>query len=199
MEADTAAVGAVPAGRLSPAMGAGPARVLVAYASADGSTEGVAERIAARLSEHGHHVVVAPVDRRQAVEGFDAVVVGSAVHARQWLDEATDFVHAHRAALTQRPFWTFSVGMPDSLPGFLRRLARTEEDGIVAQLGELRPQGHRIFSGVVSPGQFPFSSRVFLRLAGVRYGDYRDWDAIEGWADEIAGALENVVTLGPGD
>lgn len=180
-------------------MGAGSMRVLVVYASADGSTEGVAERIAARLSERGHHVVVAPAGPGHPVESFDAVVVGSAVHARQWLDEATDFIHAHRGLLAARPFWTFSVGMPDSLPSFLRSLARTEEESIIAQLGDLRPRGHRIFSGVVSPGQFPFPSRVFLRLVGVRYGDYRDWDAIDAWAGEIAAGLETIVTLDPGE
>ena len=162
---------------------------LVAYASADGSTKGIAERIATRLTVRGHHVVVSPVDRCHDVDSFDAVVVGSAVHGRQWLEEASDFVNAHRGELSERPLWAFSVGMPDALPRVLRGMARTEEAAIAAHLESLHPRGHHLFSGVVDPKQFPFSSRVFLRLMGAQYGDFRDWQEIDRWAGEISHAL----------
>jgi menaquinone-dependent protoporphyrinogen oxidase len=79
--------------------------------------------------------------------------------------------------------------MPDALPRFARKLSRSEETAIVAALGDLEPVDHRLFSGVVKPSQFPRVSRIFLRLVGGHYGDFRDWPAIEGWADEIAGHL----------
>ena len=166
-------------------------RVLVIYASADGSTAGIAERIAVRLRHRGHHASLHPVGEAGSVEGADAVVLGSAVHARRWLDEATAFVDTHHLELRDRPLWTFSVGMPDALPRWARRLARREEEAVMVQLGDLRPVSHRLFSGVVAPGQFPPASRLFLRLTGARYGDFRDWASIEGWADEIAGRLDD--------
>jgi menaquinone-dependent protoporphyrinogen oxidase len=164
-------------------------RILLAYASADGSTAEIADRIAGSLGGYGYEAIAVPVGEVGELSGFDAVVVGSAVHARQWLDDATTFVNTHRAALRSQPLYTFSVGMPDALPRFVRRLARTEESAIVLGLGDPQPAGHRLFSGVVKPSQFPLASRIFLRLAGGHYGDFRDWAAIDAWAAEIAGQL----------
>lgn len=97
----------------------------------------------------------------------------------------------YASALRRQPLYTFSVGMPDALPRFVRRIARTEESAIVLGLGDLQPDDDRLFSGVVKPSQFPLASRVFLRLAGGHYGDFRDWAAIEAWAAEIAGHLRH--------
>lgn len=165
-------------------------RVLIAYATADGSTREIADRIAVRLRERDYPTDVSPADGVREIAAYDAVLIGSAVHSRQWLEAAIAFLHAHRGALAERPLWVFSVGMPDSLPRFLRKLARTEETGILSHLDGLEPEGHRLFSGVVRPGQFPFASRVFLRMVGGRYGNFRDWAAIDQWAATIAARLD---------
>lgn len=165
-------------------------RILVAYASADGSTEEVAERIADQLCRLGADAVARPVPSIDGLDGFDAVFLGSAVHGRHWLDPAIEFVNTHHQALARLPLYTFSVGMPDSWPRFFRWLVRTEEEAILDQLGGLRPREHCLFSGVVSPTQFPLTTRIFLRLMGARYGDFRDWAAIDAFAGEISGNLE---------
>lgn len=170
-------------------------RILVVYASADGSTAGIAHRIAHRLRERGHDASDQPVGSAESLHGVDAVVLGSAVHDRRWLDEATNFINTNRQAVRNRLFWTFSVGMPDALPKAVRKIARSEENAIINQLGDLRPRGHRLFSGVVKPSQFPLASRIFLHLVGGRYGDFRDWPAIDGWALEIADQLDGAATM----
>ena len=170
-------------------------RILVVYASADGSTAEIARRIAQRLRERGYDVSDQPVGSVGSLHGVNAVVLGSAVHGRQWLGEATSFVNTNRQAVHVRPFWTFSVGMPDALPKAVRKIARTEENAIISQLGDLRPRGHRLFSGVVKPSQFPLASRIFLRLVGGRYGDFRDWPAIDGWALEIADQFDGAAAM----
>ena len=48
------------------------------------------------------------------------------------------------------------------------------------------PREHRAFAGVVSRENTPLVSRVLLPLCGGRYGDLRDWPAINGWSIEIA-------------
>jgi len=161
-------------------------RAMVIYASADGSTAEIARRIADRLREGGDEAVALPVSSVDKVEGIDAFVLGSAIHGRQWLAEAETFVARNRHALQKGLLWTFSVGMTDALPRVFRNVARSEETGIMARLGDLRPNGHQLFSGVVKPGQFPLASRIFLRLVGGRYGDFRDWSAIDRWAVEIS-------------
>lgn len=170
-------------------------RILVVYASADGSTAEIASRVAQRLRERGHDAADQPVGSIGSLQGVDAVVLGSAIHGRQWLDDAINFVTTNRQAVHDRPFWTFSVGMADALPKAFRKVARTEENVIINQLADLRPRSNRLFSGVVKPSQFPLASRIFLRLAGGRYGDFRDWPAIDGWAQEIADQLDGTAAM----
>ena len=73
--------------------------VLVGYASAHGSTRGVAERIAARLHEKGFATVMRAMDPVDEVSSYDAFVLGSAIHNQAWLPAASDFVHRNVAVL----------------------------------------------------------------------------------------------------
>ncbi|MFE2756977.1 flavodoxin domain-containing protein [Actinosynnema sp. NPDC059335] len=165
-------------------------RVLVAYATAEGSTAGVAERIGAVLRNAGHQVAVRPVEGIDAIRDYDAVVLGSAVHDQQWLPAATAFLARERLALAGRPLWAFSVGMPDAFRGRPRQWVLTEADDLLDDLLlHVEPKDHRLFSGVTRPAQFAWWRRPVFRLAGGRYGDFRDWAAIDGWARSIVHAL----------
>jgi menaquinone-dependent protoporphyrinogen oxidase len=55
-------------------------RVLVAYATAAGSTAGIAERIAEILRTTGCEAACRPAGPDVDPAGFDALVLGSAVH-----------------------------------------------------------------------------------------------------------------------
>jgi len=169
-------------------------RVLVTYMSPHGATRGIAERIAARLRERELRVDCVPMEQFPAITAYDAVVMGSALYDRTWTPEAAGFVNLHAADLAARPVWLFSVGMADALPRPARRLAAKEGPMSVAPfLDTAHPRDTRLFSGRVGKRQFSRMSRVLLRLIGARYGDFRDWRAIDAWSAEIAGEL-----LGPG-
>jgi menaquinone-dependent protoporphyrinogen oxidase len=167
-------------------------RILVAFASRNGSTAEIARRVADRLRGAGRDIEVAEMGDGPDVSGYDAVVLGSAVHNQAWLPEASDFVSRHVSELSALPLWLFSVGMPDGLPKPLRAKARElQEKRILGLLGAdvLQPRGHRVFSGVYREGQLKGAARVAFRLVGGRFGDFRDWAAIESWADGIAEEL----------
>jgi menaquinone-dependent protoporphyrinogen oxidase len=55
-------------------------RVLIVYASRYGSTQGIAERIAATLRRQGVETTVTPVHDAGDPAGYDAVVIGSAAY-----------------------------------------------------------------------------------------------------------------------
>ncbi|WP_026405341.1 flavodoxin domain-containing protein [Actinomadura rifamycini] len=166
--------------------------VLIAYASVHGSTASIARRIGEVLAEHGERTDVRPMDELgdrglDEVGGHDAFVLGSAVHEMTWLPAATEFLSRHRDVLARRPVWLFSVGMPAALREPWRRLAPKEEKDVTEPLLRLlSPEGHRLFSGVIRPEHLPHSGRLMFRALGFRYGDYRDWDDVRRWADEIA-------------
>ena len=165
--------------------------VLVAYASVHGSTRGVAERIASRIAAHGMEVDCLPVDQVDSLDAYDSFVIGSAIHNQAWLPEARRFATDNAAVLWARPVWLFSVGMPGALGRPLRRWARVEGpkvlDPITRTIGS---RGEHLFSGVVAPGQLSAFGRAVFRLMGGHWGDFRNWPAIDDWADGIASALE---------
>jgi menaquinone-dependent protoporphyrinogen oxidase len=164
-------------------------RVLVGYATAAGSTTGIAERIATTLRHTGAEVVCRPVGPDLDPSGFDAFVLGSAVHNMAWLPPAVDFLRRLPTA-DDRPTWFFSVGGTDSEGPVARRMAALEirrvEQGFPAAL---RGRNHRLFRGIVEMKGTPLWGRVFWRLIGGRPGDHRNWPAIESWAGQIAAEM----------
>lgn len=166
-------------------------RVLVAYATAAGSTGDIAERIAGTLRDGGAVVDCSPVSPHLDPAGFDAVVVGSAVHNMAWLPPAVEFLG--RAARSGAPLWCFSVcGLQQPTGGgrMIRALAAGErrrvEQGFPAGT---TPRDHRLFTGVVDMKGTPLWGRAFYRLTGGGSGDHRDWPAIDAWARGIGTEL----------
>jgi len=164
--------------------------ILVGYASEHGSTRGIAQRVAARLTAHGNRADVLPLDHVTDVRRYDAAVLGSAVHGQAWLPPATEFLRRNAEALAARPVWLFSVGMPAALRGPWRLLSRREEPRIRKGFPVgVRPRDHHLFSGVFERDHVPFVGRLIFRLMGCRFGDYRDWAEIAAWAEGIASHL----------
>ncbi|MET0763922.1 MAG: flavodoxin domain-containing protein [Blastococcus sp.] len=163
-------------------------RVLVGYATAGGSTESIAERIAGVLRDAGLTVICRPVGPDLDPGTFDAVVLGSAVHNMAWLQPAVDFLSRFPAGPAPS-LWGFSVGglAHPERTRFSRWLAGSELHKIEQRFpGGRRPRDHRMFAGIVDLRQVPLWGRLFFRAAGGRSGDQRDWPAVEAWATEIA-------------
>ncbi|HEX6256019.1 MAG TPA: flavodoxin domain-containing protein [Euzebyales bacterium] len=159
-------------------------RVLVASASKHGATAQIAERIGQKLRDHGCDVTVADAGRVDTVDGYDAVVMGSAVYAGHWLDDAKSL--ADRVA-SQRPrpaVWLFSSGPVGDPP-------KPEEDPVdVAAIAEATsPNDHQVFAGKIDKAKLGFAERAIMIAVRAPEGDFRDWAAIDSWAGEIADAL----------
>ncbi len=159
--------------------------VLVTAASRHGATREIAVAIADRLGEHGLQVAVADPAEVTGFGPYDAVVVGSAVYAGHWLDAAKKLVERHAPELTARPVWLFSSGPVGDPPK--PDEAAVEVDDLVAATGA---QGHEVFAGKIERSTLGFAERAIVRALKVPVGDFRDWDAIDTWADHIALELE---------
>ena len=66
-------------------------KLLVTYATNFGSTQEVAETIAAVLREDGYIVDVLPVTAVSSLIDYNAVILGSAVNYGKWLPDAVAF------------------------------------------------------------------------------------------------------------
>jgi menaquinone-dependent protoporphyrinogen oxidase len=166
-------------------------KVLVAYASRHGSTTGIAQRIADGLASAGAQVDLRPVGDAGDPAAYDAVVLGSPVYDGRWPPEASAYVQANTAALADRPLWLFSVGAFGDTHRLIGSMVTREPRDIGPLRDSLRPRAYRVFAGAVEREQWPWYGRLLYRAFGGRFGDSRDWGAIEafagGIADELAG------------
>ena len=172
--------------------------VLVAYASRHGSTQGIAERIAARLCADGIDAEARPAAGVDDAARYDAIVVGGAAYMFHWLKDATRFVKRNRALLAARPTWLFSSGPvgPDTVDKEGRDVLEVTVPREFAELREaIHPRGEKVFFGAIDPAARPIgiAERLMSIMPAGRdaipKGDFRDWPAIDAWADEIAREL----------
>jgi menaquinone-dependent protoporphyrinogen oxidase len=56
----------------------------------------------------------------------------------------------------------------------------------------LGPIEHRNFAGLITPANWPVTGRIFFQAVGGRYGDHRNWAAIDAWAraEHIVSSLQ---------
>jgi menaquinone-dependent protoporphyrinogen oxidase len=109
------------------------------------------------------------------------VVVGAPVYEQSWPPEATRFVRERGEALAARPLWLFSVGSFGDTKPVIGPLTHKEPKGIATILDDLRPREYRVLQCVIRKHQWPFWSRVFFHA----FGDHRDWQTIDTWANHI--------------
>lgn len=163
-------------------------RALVIHASEFGSTAAIAERIAGRLRANDLEAVVAAAAADPDVAEFDAVVIGSAVHAGRWLPDGTAFVRKHARALVGRPVWLFSSGPLGD------RAAASSSQPTPREVKDfqrdLAPRDHVVFGGSFDRETADFSDLGLIERTVVRRflpeGDWRDWETVDAWADRIA-------------
>ena len=86
------------------------ASVLLAYATRYGSTQEVAEAVAATLRERGLEVDFQPMRDVRTLDQYCAVVLGAPLYMFHWHKDALNFLARHRAALTTRPVAIFALG-----------------------------------------------------------------------------------------
>ncbi|MDE8649599.1 MULTISPECIES: flavodoxin domain-containing protein [Rhodococcus] len=173
-------------------------KVLIEYASANGSTRGIARKIADRCSVPGFDVSLSAVEEDPGHEWFDAVIVGSAIHGMDWLPAAREAVFRRSSAAKTQPVWAFSVatwGATSTLlaPRLARRIRTTaSEPKTVTKLRESADlRDHRRFAGMLTRGDWPLLGRVVFKIMGGRYSDARDWSDIDEWADGIVEQLRS--------
>lgn len=160
-------------------------KILVAFASRHGATEGIAAALGRTLSERGHGVEVRAVDTVSGVTDYRAVVLGSALYTGSWLKPAVDFAERHAGRLVPMPVWLFSSGPLGPVSGADYEQAK--------QLGDLTdlllPEDHVVFPGALDMERLGFAERMVMRAVRARPGDYRDWEAVARWGHRIADAL----------
>jgi len=171
-------------------------RILVVYASKHGATQGIAERIAAKLAEAGLQSEARRAKVAGDLAGWDAFVIGSAVYLGRWQKDASHFVQRNRAILASKPVWLFSSGPLGKQAAGMAGLDGAdgaelrEVAGFTALIG---PRDHQVFSGALDPARLGPAEHLIRKMpageALLPEGDFRNWAEIDSWAARIAGEL----------
>jgi menaquinone-dependent protoporphyrinogen oxidase len=162
--------------------------ILVAYATQYGSTQEVAEAIAATLREGGLEVDTQPLREVRTLQGYSAVVLGAPLMMNRWHKDATRFLKRHREALTERPVALFALGpVHDPHDEEEWQNSRAQLDKDLAKFPWLTPAAVEMFGGKFDPAKLRFPLN---RLAGKEPAtDIRDWTAIRAWAADLKSIL----------
>ena len=89
-------------------------KVLVAYATTEGQTRKIAERVANQIHELGHVTQLADIERGHHsinVDDFHAIIIAASVHQHDYQDAIEIFVEASRSALNAKPTMFLSVSL----------------------------------------------------------------------------------------
>jgi menaquinone-dependent protoporphyrinogen oxidase len=160
-------------------------KVLVAFESRHNATRDIAEVIADELATAGLEVDLRAAADVSGFGGYEAVVLGSAVYAGDWLPAAKHLVQFQGSALRKVPVWLFSSG-PIGTDG-----GKTLDDPPeVAELVKAtQAREHKVFAGRLDKGSLGVAEQFVSRVAQAPEGDYRDLGEVIEWAGTIASSL----------
>lgn len=170
-------------------------KVLVGYATVHGSTADIAQAIGEELTAQGLQVTVENVTRVQRLNGYDAFVLGTPIHASNWLLEMKEFVKKNIKQMLGKPvyFWVACIRVIERFG-----LEHVMEFYMAPEiLDKLDVRDKTAFAGKLDLQNTDWNERWTLaaRYDGESWpinfdGDFRDWEAIRAWAHKVARELQ---------
>lgn len=167
--------------------------ILIAYDTKHGSTAEVVEKIAEVLCRDGFQVDYMMARNVDNVSAYDAVVVGSPVYNFFWLPGATLFLRKHENVLAEKQIFYFitCTYLKDENDTRERREHAVElyVQPIIDRFG-IEPESSGILSGEFEYAELYPYELISMLLAGFEEGDFRNWDKITGWAEEVGTLID---------
>jgi menaquinone-dependent protoporphyrinogen oxidase len=158
-------------------------KVLVTYATRAGSTAEIAEKIGETLASQGAVVEVLPVKNVTDAKGYSAVVIGSGVRFSQWLPEAVKFLDQNQETLKGIPTAFFAVYLMNMGDDETSRMNRSAYLDPARKL--VKPKSEAFFPGVGDMSKVSIFERMIGKAVKSPEGDFRDWQAIQAWAESL--------------
>lgn len=161
-------------------------KFLVAYASKYGSTAEVADVIGKELCSRGAPVDVLLIKNIGDLSSYRGVVVGSAIYQGKWLPEAVDFVKMNREVLRRVPVAYFMVCMTmREATEENRRKVLAYLDPLLKEVPQVKSVGIGTFAGALHYRNLSWLEKMLMKFIGAPEGDFRDWNAIRAWANDL--------------
>ncbi len=158
-------------------------KILIAYATRAGSTAEIAAVIGQTLAARGYDVEVKPVGQVASLDGYQAVLLGSAIRMGSWLPEMVKFIRANQSALNNLTAALFTVHMLNTGDDEASRAARAAYTTPVRALLPNVPEV--FFTGRMDFSRLSILDRFISSMVKAVESDQRDWGKIRAWANTI--------------
>jgi len=155
-------------------------KILVTYGTVSGSTGEVAQAIASEMQAGDVVVDVKPVEAVRKIEGYDAVVLGTAVRMFRILGKTRRFLRKHRKALSQVPtaYFLVCLTMGEETPENTQKAIDYAKPMVKVR----QPVSLGLFGGCINHEKM--TDFFGKSMKSMPEQDHRDWDAIQAWARE---------------
>ena len=176
------------------------AKILILYASTEGHTRKICNRLQQVIEQQGHQVTLVSIDNESQVDlqAFNKIVIGASIRYGKHNPKITDFINRNKQLLDSKPNAFFSVNIvarkpeknqPDTNPylrKFLKKIA-------------WRPKELAVFAGKLEYPKYSFFDRTMIRLIMfITKGptdptaviEFTDWQQVESFG-RVIGAMSN--------
>lgn len=172
------------------------ARIFILYATTDGQTRKICERLRTVVQAEGHQVTLLPIDAADSVDpwAFDKIVVGASIRYGRHSRRMLEFVNAHARLLDTKLNAFFSVNIvarkaqknrPDTNP-YVQRFLRQMR---------WRPKELEVFAGKLDYPRYGVVDRLMIRFImwltdgptdPATVVEYTDWQRVDAFAHRVA-------------
>ena len=155
-------------------------RILITYGTVAGSTKEVAQAIGEEMQNAGALVEIKPVEDVKSVEGYDGLVVGSAVRMFHLLGKTRRFLRKHKKALANLPlaFFVVCLTMGEETPENIEKAK-----GYAKPMLDVKdPISLGLFGGCIDHDKL--TDFFGKSMKSVPEQDHRDWDKIRTWGSD---------------
>ena len=172
------------------------ARICIVYASTDGHTRKICERLRESIEARGTQVELVCIQtvRAEDLPEFDKIVVGASIRYGRHSPRVVEFVNSNAQALHAKPSAFFSVNLVARKP----QKNRPETNPYVRkflQRSRWRPQELDLFAGKLDYPRYGAADRLMIRvIMWLTHGpvdpravvEFTDWSRVEAFAQRVA-------------
>lgn len=169
-------------------------KLLILYASKNGSTTQVANFIGKLLNQKGIETDLQNVFQFEGdIESYDAIIIGSPIYKGVWLTSFWRIIRQLQFARLQKPIWGFSL--------CVRVLETDGLDYAIEHylphdlLEKLNLRDFKFFAGRLqnlTPSERTEFHAHYDGVNGRNEGDFRDWNAISAWVYQIIAEIDAI-------